>query len=297
MKNYRFSMITFYAFAPLLVIARIIQQFLLIDSNTGFYVTDFEGIAAVISWLFAAFPLILILITALGTKEKVTTPTRSLSLGCASFALGAALFFDSAVSLSNAAKGGLTIAIAISAFAAATCFIWHGLSLVADIKFANAMMIFPVIWGLINLIAQFIRYTGQSAIVDYKISIVTLCFVLYSMLTQSKIIVGKSSKNQSAIMLSAGLSTALFCMIDTLPTFIATIIGQANNLIHDKSIVSPTVFIYGIYILIFIHLLKNGHSADEESNEIDDSEISDDVDEINNVNIGDGSEIATDNAE
>ena len=159
------------------------------------------------------------------------------------------------------------------------------------------MMIFPVIWGLINLIAQFIRCTGQSAIVDYKISIVTLCFVLYSMLTQSKIIVGKSSKNQSAIMLSAGLSTALFCMIDTLPTFIATIIGQANNLIHDKSIVSPTVFIYGIYILIFIHLLKNGHSADEESNEIDDSEISDDVDEINNVNIGDGSEIATDNAE
>ena len=68
-------------------------------------------------------------------------------------------------------------------------------------------------------------------------------------------------------MLSVGLSTALLCMIDTLPTFIATIIGQANNLIHDKSIVSPTVFIYGIYILIFIHLLKKDDSANEENNE------------------------------
>ena len=270
MKNYRFSMITFYAFAPLLVIARIIQQFLLIDSKTGFYVTEFKGIAAVISWLFVAFPLILILITALGTKVKVVAPTRSLPLGYASFALGAALFFDSAVSLSNAAKGGLTIALAISSFVAAICFIWHGLSLVTDIKFVNAMMIFPVVWGLINLIVQFIRCTGQSAIIDYKISIVTLCFVLYSMLTQSKIIVGKSSKNQSAIMLSVGLSTALLCMIDTLPTFIATIIGQANNLIHDKSIVSPTVFIYGIYILIFIHLLKKDDSANEENNETTD---------------------------
>ncbi|MBQ5885411.1 MAG: hypothetical protein IIW79_03290 [Clostridia bacterium] len=289
MKNYRFSMITFYAFAPLLVIARIIQQFLLIDSKTGFYVTEFEGIAAVISWLFAAFPLILILITALGTKVKVTAPTRSLSLGCASFMLGAALFFDSAVSLSNAAKGGLTIALAISAFAAAICFVWHGLSLVTDIKFANAMMIFPVVWGLINLIAQFIRCTGQSAIIDYKISIVTLCFVLYSMLTQSKIVVGKSSKNQSAIMLLVGLSTALFCMIDTLPTFIATIIGQANNLIHDKSIVSPTVFIYGIYILLFIHLLKNDDSADEE--------IDGNVDEISDDKINDDNETVTDNAE
>ena len=282
-------MITFYAFAPLLVIARIIQQFLFIDSKTGFYVTDFEGIAAVISWLFAAFPLILILITALGTKVKVTAPTRSLSLGCASFVLGAALFFDSAVSLSNAAKGGLTIALAISAFAAAICFVWHGLSLVTDIKFANAMMIFPVVWGLINLIAQFIRCTGQSAIIDYKISIVTLCFVLYSMLTQSKIVVGKSSKNQSAIMLLVGLSTALFCMIDTLPTFIATIIGQANNLIHDKSIVSPTVFIYGIYILLFIHLLKNDDSADEE--------IDGNVDEISDDKINDDNETVTDNAE
>lgn len=282
-------MITFYAFAPLLVIARIIQQFLLIDSKTGFYVTEFEGIAAVISWLFAAFPLILILITALGTKVKVTAPTRSLSLGCASFVLGAALFFDSAVSLSNAAKGGLTIALAISAFAAAICFVWHGLSLVTDIKFANAMMIFPVVWGLINLIAQFIRCTGQSAIIDYKISIVTLCFVLYSMLTQSKIVVGKSSKNQSAIMLLVGLSTALFCMIDTLPTFIATIIGQANNLIHDKSIVSPTVFIYGIYILLFIHLLKNDDSADEE--------IDGNVDEISDDKINDDNETVTDNAE
>ena len=289
MKNYRFSMITFYAFAPLLVIARIIQQFLLIDSKTGFYVTEFEGIAAVISWLFAALPLILILITALGTKVKVTAPTRSLLLGCASFVLGAALFFDSAVSLSNAAKGGLTIALAISAFAAAICFVWHGLSLVTDIKFANAMMIFPVVWGLINLIAQFIRCTGQSAIIDYKISIVTLCFVLYSMLTQSKIVVGKSSKNQSAIMLLVGLSTALFCMIDTLPTFIATIIGQANNLIHDKSIVSPTVFIYGIYILLFIHLLKNDDSADEE--------IDGNVDEISDDKINDDNETVTDNAE
>ena len=270
MKNYRSSMIAFYTFASLLIIARIIQQFLLIDSKTGFYVTEFKGIAAVISWLFVAFPLILILITALGTKVKVVAPTRSLPLGYASFALGAALFFDSAVSLSNAAKGGLTIALAISAFVAAICFIWHGLSLVTDIKFVNVMMIFPVVWGLINLIVQFIRCTGQSAIIDYKISIVTLCFVLYSMLTQSKIIVGKSSKNQSAIMLSVGLSTALLCMIDTLPTFIATIIGQANNLIHDKSIVSPTVFIYGIYILIFIHLLKKDDSANEENNETTD---------------------------
>ena len=264
MKDYRFSLITFYAFAPILILARIVQQFLLIDSKTGFYVSEFEGIAAVISWLFAAFPIILILITAFGSKVKVKAPTYSIPLGCSSFALGAALFFDSAVSLSNAAKGGLTIALAITSFASAICFIWHGLSLVSDIKFSKIMMVFPVIWGLINLIAQFIRCTGQSAIVDYKISIVTLSFMLFAMLTQAKIIVNKTNKNQSANMIAVGLSTSLFCLIDTLPTFIATIIGQANNLIHDKAIASPTVFIYGIYILFFLHSLKKDDSTDEE---------------------------------
>ena len=264
MKDYRFSLITFYAFAPILILARIVQQFLLIDSKTGFYVSEFEGIAAVISWLFAAFPIILILITVFGSKVKVKAPTYSIPLGCSSFALGAALFFDSAVSLSNAAKGGLTIALAITSFASAICFIWHGLSLVSDIKFSKIMMVFPVIWGLINLIAQFIRCTGQSAIVDYKISIVTLSFMLFAMLTQAKIIVNKTNKNQSATMIAVGLSTSLFCLIDTLPTFIATIIGQANNLIHDKAIASPTVFIYGIYILFFLHSLKKDDSTDEE---------------------------------
>ena len=264
MKDYRFSLITFYAFAPILILARIVQQFLLIDSKTGFYVSEFEGIAAVVSWLFAAFPIILILITALGSKVKVKAPTYSIPLGCSSFALGAALFFDSAVSLSNAAKGGLTIALAITSFASAICFIWHGLSLVSDIKFSKIMMVFPVIWGLINLIAQFIRCTGQSAIVDYKISIVTLSFMLFAMLTQAKIIVNKTNKNQSATMIAVGLSTSLFCLIDTLPTFIATIIGQANNLIHDKAIASPTVFIYGIYILFFLHSLKKDDSTNEE---------------------------------
>ena len=53
MKDYRFSLITFYAFAPILILARIVQQFLLIDSKTGFYVSEFEGLAAVVSWLFA----------------------------------------------------------------------------------------------------------------------------------------------------------------------------------------------------------------------------------------------------
>ena len=264
MKDYRFSLITFYAFAPILILARIVQQFLLIDSKTGFYVSEFEGIAAVVSWLFAAFPIILILITVFGSKVKVKAPTYSIPLGCSSFALGAALFFDSAVSLSNAAKGGLTIALAITSFASAICFIWHGLSLVSDIKFSKIMMVFPVIWGLINLIAQFIRCTGQSAIVDYKISIVTLSFMLFAMLTQAKIIVNKTNKNQSATMIAVGLSTSLFCLIDTLPTFIATIIGQANNLIHDKAIASPTVFIYGIYILFFLHSLKKDDSTNEE---------------------------------
>ena len=92
MKDYRFSLITFYAFAPILILARIVQQFLLIDSKTGFYVSEFEGIAAVVSWLFAAFPIILILITVFGSKVKVKAPTYSIPLGCSSFALGAALF-------------------------------------------------------------------------------------------------------------------------------------------------------------------------------------------------------------
>ncbi|MBQ5596968.1 MAG: hypothetical protein IIU66_00575, partial [Clostridia bacterium] len=57
-------------------------------------------------------------------------------------------------------------------------------------------------------------------------------------------------------IIGAGLAASLFCLINTVPTVIATVMGKANTLIHDKSIATPTIFVMAIYLIVFIHSLK-----------------------------------------
>ena len=52
MKDIRTSLVAFYILTPLLTVARILQQFLLIDAETGFYTAEGEFIAKIISWTF-----------------------------------------------------------------------------------------------------------------------------------------------------------------------------------------------------------------------------------------------------
>lgn len=276
MKDIRISLIAFYILAPVFLAARIIQQFFLIDPQTGFYVSEYENIASAISWSFAAVFVILFLLAVFSPKICVAAPKKSTPLGCGAFALAAALFFDSSMALVSSSEGRLSLIVAAAAFISAICFVWYGLSLVTDVKFPQFMTLFPVIWGLVNLIAQFMRYTGQSSIADYNISTVTMCLVLFTLLSHSKLVTGMVSRKETIIMCGIGLATAFFCLIDTLPTYIALVMGKANVLIHDKSIASPTILVMAIYLLIFIHTLRKAdpHKA-EPADETDESEKAD----------------------
>lgn len=275
MKDIRISLVAFYILAPVFLAARIIQQFFLIDPTTGFYLSEYENIASAISWSFAAVFLILVLLSAFSPKICLTPPKKSAALGCGAFALAAALFFDSSMALVSSSEGKLSILVAAAAFISAICFVWYGMSLVTDIKFPQFMMLFPVIWGLVNLIAQFIRYTGQSSIVDYNISTVTMCLVLLTLLSHSKVVTGIISRRETVIICGIGLATAFFCLADTLPTYVAIIMGRANELIHDKSIASPTILIMALYLLIFIHTLKRA-----EPNEADQAYETEESEEV-----------------
>ncbi len=255
MKDVRISFIAFYVIAPVLVAARVLQQFFLIDASTGFYVKELVPTATVISWSFAVFLVIMLLLAFLSPKVMLTAPKKSKPLAVASFALAAAMFFDSAFSFISAADNLFNLILSICTLAAAVCFVWYGLSLMSDIEFPSIMMLFPVIWAAVALIMQFIRYTGQSQTIDYIVSTVAMCLTLVTMLSVAKITTGEVSRKQSRIMLGIGLSAAFFCLIDTLPTYIAMIMGKKDDYIHDASVASPTLLVFAIFIPIFVHSL------------------------------------------
>ena len=278
MKDIRTSLVAFYVLTPLLTVARILQQFLLIDAETGFYTAEGEFIAKIISWTFLGAFVIILLLAFLTPKICFAAPKKSTPLGIVSFALAAALFFDSAKMLMNIGGGKLNLVVAIFGALSAVSFVMYGLSHVAEIKFPTFLALFPVFWATVDLIAQFMRYTGQSSIIDYTVSTVTMCLVLYTLLTHSKIVIGEVSRKLTVAIIGTGLAASLFCLINTVPTVIATVMGKANTLIHDKSIATPTIFVMAIYLIVFIHSLKKVEptleieETDEETEETEEVE-------------------------
>ncbi len=263
MKDIRISLVAFYVLTPLLTAARIVQQFLLIDAETGFYTAEGEFIAKIISWTFVGAFVILLLLAFLTPKICFAAPKKSVPLGIASFALAAAMFFDSAIGLMNLNGGKLNLAVAVLGALSAASFVMYGLSHVTEVSFPSFLALFPVFWAIIDLIAQFMRYTGQSSIIDYTVSTVTMCLVLYSLLTHSKMVIGEVSRKLTIAIIGVGLTAALFCIINTVPTLIATVMGKANTLIHDKTIATPTVFVMAVYLLVFIHSMKKAEPISE----------------------------------
>ncbi len=263
MKDIRISLVAFYVLTPLLTAARIVQQFLLIDAETGFYTAEGEFIAKIISWTFVGAFVILLLLAFLTPKICFAAPKKSVPLGIASFALAAAMFFDSAIGLMNLNGGKLNLAVAVLGALSAASFVMYGLSHVTEVSFPSFLALFPVFWAIIDLIAQFMRYTGQSSIIDYTVSTVTMCLVLYSLLTHSKMVIGEVSRKLTIAIIGVGLTAALFCIISTVPTLIATVMGKANTLIHDKTIATPTVFVMAVYLLVFIHSMKKAEPISE----------------------------------
>lgn len=295
MKDIRISLAAFYVITPIIAVLRVFQQFFMIDPDTGFYVAEYAPIASFISWTFLAVFALFLLLSVFSPKICLEAPKKSNTLGCAAFAVAAALFFDSAKSLILVSDNKLNLLIVIFAIASALCFVWYGLSLVCEIEFPKFMIIFPIFWALIDLISQFIRYTGQSSIIDYIISTVTMCLILFTLLSHSKIVTGITSRKETVIMVGFGLTTALFCIVDTLPTFIAILMGKSATLIHDRSVATPTIFMLAIYLPIFIHSMKKANlceetqvaddSSDEAAEVADNStdevtEIADGIDEI-----------------
>ncbi len=115
MKDIRISLAAFYILTPVLTVARVLQQFYLIEADTGFYSVEGELAAKAISWSFVGMLAILLLLSLLAPKTCLAAPKKSVPLGCACFALAAALFFDSSMALVNISGGRLNLVVAVLA--------------------------------------------------------------------------------------------------------------------------------------------------------------------------------------
>ena len=178
MKDIRTSLVAFYVLTPLLTVARILQQFLLIDAETGFYTAEGEFIAKIISWTFLGAFVIILLLAFLTPKICFAAPKKSTPLGIVSFALAAALFFDSAKVLMNIGGGKLNLVVAILGALSAVNFVMYGLTTLRKLNFRPFWRFSPCFGQRLTLLRSLCDIPAKARLLTtpFRPLLCALCF-------------------------------------------------------------------------------------------------------------------------
>lgn len=244
----------FYISAPLLLVARVLQQFYMLDPETGFYLDSLGSVGKVVSVMCFVLVAALYILVWLSQPRIKAAPKRGKALAIGSFAAAMCLLISSA-QLVVTATGAKDVFVAIFAFPSALCFAWYGASLITNIKYPAGMSIVPIIYGVVRLIATFMNYTGEVTVTDSLFDIATMCFLLLFLYSSGKIICGLKTPRSPVMFYASGLSAAFFCIDECLAKTIAAVTGNVDAL-HSVGAFNVTYIGFAIYIILMIHTVS-----------------------------------------
>ena len=260
----------FYICTPLLVIARTVQRFYMIDSQTGFYRTGFETAGAVISGVCVAFAVMLVIMTRLSRPEKVALPQKSRSLSGASCFAAVCLAISAAENFVIADSGFADALEALCAVAFALVLAWFGFAQSGRAEFAPTASLVGVLYAMVRLFVSFIGYNGEIAISDSMFDIVTMCLVLLFFTALAKLVCGIGDEKLPRSLYGFGLAAVMFCLCAFIPCVVALLTGNSAT-IHGGAL--PDAAHIGFAALIFAVLCSfeptPAGKADEAHDEAD----------------------------
>ena len=224
--------ILFYAAAPLLLIARVLQRFYMIDPTTGFYRDGLAAAGGAITALFIAFPLVLRLLCRLCRPAERQLPDRSTTLAVGCFVGGGFLAIEAArLMLTGKGAGNILVALLSAVFAA--CLILRGLAQVGVLRYPAWLSLVGSAYAIVRLIVRFAGYTGEATVSDALFNILTMCLLLLFFNVEGKWQAGLGSEKNAAAFFAYGMAGALLCAAVALPGLIDLVLGGRFALYGD----------------------------------------------------------------
>ena len=214
----------FYIAAPLLLIARVLQRFYMIDPGTGFYQDGLSAAGAAVTVAFIAFPVVAHLLCRLSRPAQRRFPERSVPLAVGAFIAGACLILET-VDLLLRESGAASFLLAFLSAVFAAVMILRGLGALKVMRFSAWLTPVGTVYAVVRLIARFADYTAEVAVADTVFDILTMCLLLLFLHADGKLQAGLATEKIAASFLSFGLSTALLCAAVVLPDLIDLALG------------------------------------------------------------------------
>ena len=254
----------FFLCAPVLLTARVLQQFYMIDTVTGFYRDDFGYVGSLITALCLLLIPVLLLVVWLSRPEQIVMPVKSKALGIASFFATVCLAVSGVSQIITATHSGY-FALAIMSFATAAVIVLHGVACFTDGKIAPPLTIVSVIYGLTRLIVTFMGYTGEVTVTDTVFDIATMALLLLFFYASGKILAGASGPRTPVLFYAYGLSAAFFCVDSFLAPAIIKL-GGFDFAIHGGGHFDLSYLGFAVYIVVMIYVFSGSKRVESAEN-------------------------------
>ncbi len=255
----------FFLAAPVLLAARVLQQFYMLDAATGFYKDDFGYIGNVISVVCVLLIPALVLVVWLSRPGEIMPNNKSKGLGAASFVAAFCLAISGVTHVINAAHVGHYI-LALMSVGTAAVIMLQGISCFTDGKFNGGLSIISILYGLARLIITFMGYTGEVTVTDTVFDIATMCLLLLFLYSSGKIMSEVSGSRTPVLYFACGLSAAFFCVDSVLAPAIAKLL---NFNIHGSNFDVANIG-FAVYIVVMLYVTSGKKAAapakEEEAN-------------------------------
>ena len=240
----------FYLCAPLLIAARTLQKFYMIDVETGFFAEGFGTTGMLITVAFLLFAVVELVMSALSKPERVSLPDSSRAMAVGTFAAGVCLMISAVGSVITGDN-----LMAAADFIFGLCMFWRGLTLLSKIRFDGMLAMVSVVYFLIKLVLGFAGYAGEVAVADSVFDIVTMCLLVLFFTADAKVTAEVSNKKTAVAFYGYGLSAALFCVCSVFPSLINLLMGGAFEL-HGNPVPDITYIGLAVYVLIALNSAK-----------------------------------------
>lgn len=249
--KYKKILLFFCIILPLSVLLRTLQLFFTVETDTGFFKSEYKtaGIYLLIIIIAACACLAIICFTGHRNPEHPPKINPFISVGSFIAALSVASgFFDR--SSAGILMQWQSILLTLSGVLATAYFLLYGMSGFIKFKLSPLLSVIPSVYFIMKIICSFTAISSLALISDNLLVLAAYCVTLIFFLSFGKLYNGIDTERNFRRLMASGLVAVVLCFTQGLPHIFINL-ATDNGYLHTSNAANYSLLGFGIFIAAF----------------------------------------------
>lgn len=249
--KYKKIVLFFLITLPLSILMRTLQLFFTVETNTGFFKTEYKtaGFFLLIMIIAACACVAFVCFTGHRNPEHPPkiNPVMALTAFLTAVCIVVELFTDGA---SGVVMPWQTLLLTVSGLLSALYFLLYGISGFIKFELSPLFSVIPSVYFIMKIICAFTAISSLALISDNILVLSAYCVMLLFFLSFGKLYNGIDQERNFRRLMASGLVSLLLCFTQGLPHIIINL-ATAGSYQHTSKVSNYSLIAFGMFIASF----------------------------------------------